>query len=558
MTVKGKVDPITVEIIRNAFNSLAHEMNASLFRSAYSPVIYEMKDCSVGIFNKKAELLGQSSGLPIFLGNLGICIEIVIDKFGIDSFEAGDVFIMNDSYQQGTHVSDITVLAPVFYGEKLVGFAATRAAMVDVGCKDPAGCADSTDIYQEGIRIPPLRLVRAGVLQDEILELIYMNCRYHNQVKGDLCAQIASCVTGVKRMCELYDRYGEEVIEAATEEIFRQSEEMDREAVRQIPDGVYRAEGFLDNDGLGSGPLKMCVAVTVDGDEMTIDLTGSSGMARGPVNCGIAQAICGARVGFKEMINPQSDVSGGTFRNLKVVVPEDSYFNAKEPAPCGWYFTSLGLLIDLIVKALSGAVPQNAAAAHYGDSMIIIFSGLLPGTNELFSTCEATVGGWGGFDGGDGQNCLINAINGDFKNLPVEFVENKEPLRLRRYEVRPDSEGAGKYRGGLGCIREYEVLADECYLTLWCERSVTTAWGLNGGLAAKGPDVIVDPGTPQERHYLKANKIPLKRGSIVRMCTGGGGGFGDPKERDRDLVRHDVACGYLSKERAKEVYGLEL
>ncbi|WP_138262022.1 hydantoinase B/oxoprolinase family protein [[Clostridium] hylemonae] len=554
----AKVSPIVVEIIRNAVNSAAREMNSCLIKSAFGPGIYEMKDCSVGIFNRDARLLGQSSGLPIFLGNLEICINIVTERIGVYGYREGDVFVMNEPYLQGTHVADVTVLAPIFYRGELHGFTAVRAAMQDMGGKDPIGNADSTDVYQEGLRIPPVRLCSEGKVCEDVMEIIAINSRYHTMMKGDLNACIAACHTGRTRMNELYERYGTNVMEEAAKEIFRQSEELDRKAVADIPDGVYEAEGYLDNDGLTDEPRRLKVKICIQGEVMKIDLSGSSRMGSGPINCGRAQTIAACRVGYKQIINPKSQVSGGTFQNLEVMVEKGTFLAAEEPAPCGWYFTGLGLLIDLIGKALSPVMEKEAAAAHYGDSSLIIFRGYDSARNKTFGICEATSGGWGAFVDGDGQDCMINVVNGDLKNWSVEFIEDKFPLRLLSYEIRTDSQGPGKWRGGAGVIRTYRVETEgECRLMLWIERTKTTAWGLFGGGSGQAPAAVVNPGTPDERVYLKTNTLSLKKGDIVQIRTGGGGGYGDPLERDRKAVREDIENGYITAEHAEKYYGYE-
>ena len=555
--MSNKVSPIVVEIVRNALNSAAHEMNNSLARSAFSPLIYEMKDCSVGIFDVDGQMLGQSAGLPIFLGNLDICIKILNDTVGIESHREGDLYIMNDSYMQGTHVGDFTTVSPIFYQGELVGFTATRAAMLDVGAKVPGACIDSTDIYQEGIRMPPVKLIDQGVLREDVLNLIALNSRFHAAMKGDIGAQIAASRTGEKRFVEIIERFGLDVVREATREIFRQAEQLDREFVKTLPDGTYYAEGCLDNDNYDlEHHVKVCCKVIVDGDNMTIDLTGSNKATKGAVNCGFAQTIAAARVAFKELVNPDAPICGGNFRNLDVIVPPGSIFAAEEPAPCQWYFSSLGLLIDLVIKALAEVVPDKAAGAHYGDSMVIFFYGTNPRRDgQFFTSCEATVGGWGGFQGGDGESALINMVNGDFKNLPVEFVEHTYPLEIQCYKIRQDSEGAGKYRGGCGVIRQYQVETDDCAIGTWFERSVTPAWGLLGGGDAAPPIVVVNPDTPEEKRFLKGADMRLKKGSIVRLYTGGGGGYGDPKERSREAVERDIENGYISLERARTVYG---
>ena len=551
------VNPILVEIIRNAFNSAAEEMNAAMFRSAYSPIIYEMKDCSVGIFDKEARLLGQAAGLPIFLGNLETCIRLVTEQIGYDGYRDGDVFIMNDSYLQGTHLTDITVFSPIFYDDELIGFAATRADGGHIGGKNLGLSTDCSNIFQEGVRIPPIRLAQNWKINEDILDLLSLNSFLHQARRGDISSQVSACHKGNQRLQELYAKFGKETIEKAAEEIFRQSEELDKAAVSEIPDGTYKAEGIIDNDGLGTENIPIKVKVIIEGDQMTVDLSESSGPTQGSLNCGIAQAISGCRVAFKELINPEVDVTGGNFKNLHVVVPESSIFNAKEPSPCSWYFTPIGIMIDLIIKALSSVVPDRAAGAHFGDSMVVSFAGVDPRTGKAYGLTDVTVGGWGGFRAGDGESCVYNAVNGDFKNMPVEALENRYPIRVLSYQMRPDSEGAGKRRGGFGGIRELQALADSSF-ACWLDRSKMPAWGIEGGQSAKPPIVTLNPGKADEKKFNKITDLHIKKGDVIRIETGGGGGYGDPKDRDSEAVREDVENGLLSRERAKAVYGKEI
>ena len=291
---------------------------------------------------------------------------------------------------------------------------------------------------------------------------------------------------------------------------------------------------------------------------MTLDLDGSSPQMEGPVNCGFAQTVSACRVAFKLLINPERPVDGGTFHTLDVKAPPASIFDAQEPAPCQWYFSSLGLLIDLVVTALAPVLPDKVAAAHYGDSMVMFLAGKDPRRDgQPFLYVMPHAGGWGGFEGGDGEDGLINNVNGGFKDYPVEVFEVKYPALIRSYGFRPDTGGPGRFRGGCGLFRRFEVEPD-AYLYLWLERSVTPAWGLFGGREAIGPDVVVNPGRPDERQMLKVNAHPLAAGSVVDLNTGGGGGYGNPDERDPERVRTDVLDGYVSREAAASDYGVVL
>ncbi|WP_373895774.1 hydantoinase B/oxoprolinase family protein [Virgibacillus sp. CBA3643] len=548
-------NPITTEIIRNALTSAAEEMNESLARSSFSPIIYEMKDCSVGIYNEDAELLGQSSGLPMFLGNLDVCIKETTDFIGGNNkYNPGDVYIMNDSYMAGSHLNDITIISPIFFEQELVGFSATRAHWLDIGAKDPGYPMDATEIYQEGVRMPPIKIYDAGAPRKDVINLITINSRLSNDALGDMNAQIAACRTGEKRVYDILKKHGLATFRNSVQDIFKQSEIMDKEQIQSIPDGVYEEEGFLDNDGVSEDSVPVKVKVTINGENLTIDLTGSSKQKQGMTNCGLAQTVSACRVAFKHLIGPDSPVTGGNFKTMDIIVPERTIFSAEEPAACGWYFTSLGLLIDLIVKALSPVLKEQSAAAHYGDSMVVTIAGQEEDSTSPFLSVEATAGGWGAFSSNDGQSGLINNSNGDFKNMPVEVFEAKYPLKINSYLFRENSGGSGKTRGGLGVIREYEFRKN-ANLSLWFERSKDPAWGLFGGKSGQPPKVTVLRDGDKES-MLKVNAMPLSIGDRVIVKTGGGGGFGDPSERPLENILEDIIDGYIDSETALKEYGV--
>jgi N-methylhydantoinase B len=551
-------DPITTEIIRNAFISCAQDMNATLIRSAYTPIIYEGKDCSVAILDEHADVLGQSLGLPLFLGNLEICVKLTAELLGWDAFRPGDVFYMNDSYMTGTHLNDATIFGPIYWQDKLVGFSATRAHWLDVGAKDPGGPMDSREIYQEGVRWAPTRIYDRGEPREDVIDLLRRNGRFGYSTIGDMNAQVAACRTGEARFQAILDRFGYDTYVGARAEIYRQSEALEREAVAALADGTYEADGSLDDDGLGNGPVPVRLRIDVRGDSMTIDLDGSSAATTGPVNCGFAQTISACRVAFKLLIHPERPVDGGTFTTLEVKAPKGSMFAAEEPSPCQWYFTPLGLLIDLVVKALAPAMPSEVAGAHYGDSMVMYLAGNDPRREGApFLYVMPHPGGWGAFEGGDGEDGLINNVNGGFKDFPIEVFESKYPALVRTYGFRPDTGGPGRFRGGCGIYRSHHLEAP-AFLYLWFERSVTPAWGLFGGRDAVAPDCVVNPGRADERHMLKVNALPLEAGDVVELLTGGGGGFGDPFEREPERVRADVVDGYVTVEAAERDYGVVL
>lgn len=522
------ISPVTTEIIRSALIQAAEDMNSTLIRSAYTPTIYEGKDCAVALLDRQHRVLGQSSGLPIFLGNLEECTRHTEAEFGAEVWRPGDVWVLNDSYIGGTHLNDCTVYAPIFVAGELVGFAVSRAHWIDMGSKDPGGSMDSTTIYQEGLRMGPTRIVAGGAEVVDIVRLIETNVRFPYVTVGDMRAQVACARMGVRRLTELFSRFGAATIEAAREEIFAQTERLERQRVAAIPDGSYEATGYLDNDAIDlAAALKITVRVTVDGERMVIDLTDCADQATGPVNCGRAQAVSAARVGYKLLISPQVSLNGGSFRPLEVKVRDGSMLGAREPAACQYYYSSLGMLIDLVVQALAPAMPEQIAAASYGDSMIVQFAGDDPRTGQPFVTLEATVGGWGAWHGGDGETALINNVNGSLRDLPIEVVETLYPVRVTEYRIRTGSGGAGRWRGGDGVVREYVMEADQD-LSLWWERSVTPAWGVFGGEPGSPPRVVLNPDTPHARQMLKVNSLRVRKGDVLRCESGGGGGYGNP------------------------------
>ena len=540
------MDPVTVEVIRNAFISIASQMNNNLARSAYTPIIYEMKDCSVGLFNEKAELLGQAPGLPIFLGSLEAAINVTTEHFGgLDIYRPGDVYAVNDSYLVGSHLNDVSVFSPIFHEGDLVGFGATKAHWMDIGAKDPSQTNDATSIYEEGYRLGPTHLYREGRPERGVLEFITRNSRLPRSIWGDLHAQIAACRTGERQLSELMDRFGRPTTEAAAEVVFAQCERLDREAVAAIADGVFRTEGEMDSWGPGGGPVYVRATVTVEGDEMLLDLDGSSPQTPGCMNCGFAQTVAAARLAYKLLINPEVPVTAGTFRNLRLLAPEASIFDAREPAACQYYYPHLGLMIDLFISALAPSMPDKVVAAQAADPMNVLFVGTDPLTGEDFVTGEATAVGWGAWAGGDGTNGMINYGGGDLKNIPVEVLESRYPIRVHRYGVWPDSGGRGRWRGGCGVEREYEVLADGVTLSTWFERTTTPAWGLFGGEPGKATEAVITI-DGESTSVMKVNRFSAPAGSRLRVATGGGGGYGDPAERSEEDHRRDLIEGYTT------------
>ena len=354
------------------------------------------------------------------------------------------------------------------------------------------------------------------------VDMLMLNTRFPRGLAGDLNAQVAACRTGERRLIDLVSRIGLGKFREVRDELYRQADELDRAIIESLPDGRYVAEGVMDNDGISDDPVPVRVTVDVQGDAMIVDLTGTSGPVKGPMNIGAVQTVSAVRVGYKMLINPHLPVCGGSFRTLQVIIPDSCLFNAREPVACQWYFSATGLLIDLMVRVLAPVMPDRVAGAHYGDSMVIAFDGVdTRASGERFHSLEPTAGGWGGFSNGDGESALINLVNGPFRNIPVEVLESKYPLEIERWEIRVDSGGPGERRGGCGIVKAYRCLV-AAKLYLWFERSKTPGWGLFGGQSGAAPKVTVE-GENIRWSGLKVNGLVLPAGTLVTIETGGGG-----------------------------------
>ena len=365
---------------------------------------------------------------------------------------------------------------------------------------------------------------------------------------GDLNAQITAIRTGERRLKQMIDRVGVDVFESAIGNIYRQTEKLDREAIAAIPDGTYSAEGFLDNDGVTDDPIPVKVAVTIAGDAITVDLTGSSGPVKGALNCGAAQTVSMIRLAYKAMISPERAITGGSFPTLEVKIPDECIFNAKEPAACEWYFTGLGLLADLMITALGQAMPEKAVAANYGNSMVAAFTGSDP--RKQWIVVEPTAGGWGAWQGSDGESAMINLSNGSFRNIPAEVYEVKHPMKVEEFSIRTDSGGPGRWRGGCGVVRAYRALRGQQRLAV--VRAVEDprlGHPRRQGSGRRRRIRSRDRRSARSPLKLKAHTFPA--GTLVTTRTGGGGGYGEARERPPEAVLADVIDGYVSVEGAR-------
>jgi len=554
------VDAITVEVIRAALNAAAERMRITMVKTAYNHIISESLDFGCAIFDPAVQMIAQGIGLPVFQGHLGFPIQATIADRGLEAFREGDVFIHNDPYTgNGNHLNDVAMSSPVFWEGKLTGFVSVKAHWTDVGGPVPSSMqVGSTDFRQEGLRFRSVRLYDRGRLNDEVMRLIAGNIRTESGTLKDVQAMIAVCRAGEAFFREILAKYGRDTVLEATAVYMEQSERRTRAELARIPPGVYRAVGYFDNDGITlDRPVRVEMAITVGEGAMTVDFTGSSPQVTGPFNCGDAITISACRLLIKCLTTPLDPVDEGCFRPLRVVIPPRSVLAAEEPAPTARYYVPINLLIDLGLRALSPAMLDRIPAASYGDQMPTIAFGPHPETGKLFIQGDLNAGGTGGRPTFDGESAMIIFGGSTARNNPVEVVESRlGSIRILRYELRQDSGGAGQHRGGLGIEREYEFLSP-VFITFSLERKVTPPWGLRGGQdgAVNGVEITSRDGSV--RHVRKATQHPIAAGEIVRIMTGGGGGWGPPSKRDREAIERDIREGYVSAAAARRDYGVE-
>jgi N-methylhydantoinase B len=551
-------DRFTLDVLREAFLAVSDEMFVSLQRTSQSPVIYEVLDFGVGITDANGWLVSQGNGIAGFLGPLGEATRDTIAR--VPDLEPGDVIVTNDPYAGGgTHLSDVALVRPIFAGGRRIAFAAAKGHWTEVGGKDPGSwTADSTDVYQEGLQLPFVRAYRGGAPDPAVVAILRANSRLPDMVEGDLVAQAACLEVAERRVLELCGRYGVDTVTEAMREVHARSEALARAALTRIPAGVYEAEDALDDDGVGGGPVPIRVRITVDADRMVVDLTESSRQVGGPVNCTWSGLVSGIRTVFKAVTDPDEPASDAWFRPLEIVCPPGSVFNAVRPAPVAAYFEATEAASDLVWKALVPAVPERLTAGSYVSVCSTSIALRHPDTGEATLLVEPQPGGWGASAVKDGEHALVSVGDGETYTIPAEVAEQRYGVLVERLALDVvDGAGAGRRRGGRGLVREYRILSDDARLTVVFGRHRFPPWGVEGGRDGSVNAVEIEPadGGPVLR-FGKAASHPLRRGDLVRLITGTGGGHGDPRERERALVREDLANGLITERDAREVYGM--
>jgi N-methylhydantoinase B len=544
-------DPITLEIINHDLVSIPNQIDKNITRTAFSPLINEYKDYAVGIVDADGRLISQSRGsLLIFVANaLGTAVADGIALFGKDDLKDGDVIISNHAGTLGQHLNNVVMYTPVRVGsdKQLVGFFCVLMHWIDVGGMQEGSCTStvSTEIWQEGIQFRSVRLIEEGKRRADMFRMIEYNTRFPDMLLGDVEAQIGGCMLGREMLGDLCDKYGADAFSAAVETMWQRSERSVRAAVAAAPDGCYEASSFLDGDGISDDPVAIGIKVKIQGEELTVDLSGVADQLPGPLNAGRnGGAVAAARIAMKYLFSPDDPVNDGDFRNLEVVIPDGKFLSARPNAPIGGSGNMIPTVVDTILRALAPAFPERVAAAHHGTYGIHVFSGTSPLTGESFLHIDTCIGGWGASAAGDGYGPSRSNIHGDTPEVPVELQEAFHPYRFEAYRLRENSGGTGRHRGGLGVEKVYRIL-EPCRIILNIDRTKCPPWGLAGGSDGVPGDLEIQRVDGTVEQHLKGNHM-LATGDRVIIRSAGGGGFGNLADRAPDLVARDRAFGYVA------------
>jgi len=585
------IDSVTLEVIRNGCEAVAEEMNATLVRTGYSPNIKERQDCSTALFDADGEMIAQAETMPVHLGAMPYSVAAAVEAFPPETLRPGDSILLNDPFRGGAHLPDLTLVTPIHdsvargatgssgersdprddAGAEVIAFAANRAHHADIGGSTAGSvAADSTEIYQEGLRIPPVKFERGtgavaadgtpeGEVREDVLSMILANVRTPEERRGDLRAQVAANATGRRRFRDLAAEHGDELA-PALEAIKDYSERRMRAELADLPDGTYEFADALDDDGRGNEDLAVEVALTVDGDEVTVDFTGTADQTDGPINAVLAVTASATYYAVRCVTDPDIPPNHGCYRPIDIVAPEGTIVNPTPPAAVvGGNLETSQRVTDVVLGALAQVAPEAVAAAGQGTMNNVTLGGTDPrgDGDSPYAFYETQGGGFGGRAGGDGMDG-VHVHMSNTLNTPAEVLETAYPLRIERYELRPDSGGAGEHRGGLGLRRDIRVREHTARLSLLAERHESRPYGLNGGgEGANGAASLVDDDGEELERLPAKHTRDLPPGSVVSVRTPGGGGYGDPADRDAAAIERDLRLGKLTLEAARVRYGYE-
>ena len=543
-------DPVTFDIIQNALEAVADEMFVAQRKTSMSAIIYEVLDLSTSICDKHGDIAASGAGIPAFIGVLDKAIKGILKKHPIKTVKPGDLFASNDPYYGGvTHLNDMVLAAPVFFDGNIVAWVANIAHWNDVGGLVPGSMSsDAIEIFQEGVRIPGIKLIEAGKLNQAVFDILYVNTRLPDFLRGDLWAGIAGVRIGERRVLELIDKYGGDTFEAAIEDFMDLGERRARAALQTIPKGTYRFEEEQDSGAIHK------VTITITEDEFLVDLRDNPEQ-KGSNNSSREGTEIAVQLAFKSVTDTQAPGNGGFFRPLRVLTTPGTIFHVKEPGALGYYSEVEIRLFDLLLRALAAHFPGIVPAGNFASICGTVVGGPHPDTRRHYTIVEPQLGGWGAQEGRDGNSAQFSGFHGETFNCPAEIAEARYGLTVDQMALNPAPGGEGHWRGGKGIETHYRVRADNNFLSVGYTRSRIPPWGVGGGLDGTTNFVEVwRTGKPTE-HYAFGTNIVLNTGDVIRIVTGVGGGYGDPKLRSDAAIRDDIKNGYLTPARALEVYG---
>ena len=545
-------DPVTTEVVRNALNSAANQMKNALVRTAFSPIIYEAHDFAVALYDDRKRMLSQAPSLPAFMGTMSFCVEAAVEAVGgVESLKPGDIIIYNQPYGTGSHAQDVAIVAPIFTSDcTLIGYSTNKAHWMDIGASS-IYCTNTTDVFQEGVVIPGVKIYDAGKLDTNIQRFIAANSRMPREVLGDMNAQIASARVGVNELNRLVDRFGLDVVRSCIERMFDHGEAIARQTIERIPDGIYCAQAKLDDNGLDRETVYFDLEVKISGSNVCIDFSKAPDANPGPINCPLPSVVSTSRVVVAFLAGCGEAPNEGLFRPLEIVTRPGSMFHPVSPQPCYLYGWLIGPAMEAIFKAISNVAPDLVPAGGTGDLAAVMNWGTRrDGSAFVFSA--SLPGGHGASHRGDGATVYLPALA--YSQLAsAELMEAKQPLFFHQWEFIPDSAGVGKYRGGLGWNYHYEVTEDVKMVST-VEQTKSPAWGLRGGGEALANlfELIHTDGRIEPMG--KVTDMPLLAGTQLRIRSGGGGGYGSPAERAPELVHADLRQGLITESQAREHY----
>jgi N-methylhydantoinase B len=552
-------DPIATEVIGGILTAVSDEMAQVLRRTSYNMMIYEVGDYCCALLDPEGRLISQNGGgVSHFVSDLGVVIEDAVSRFGRDGFKPGDVFVMNHEAVAGQHLNNVAVYMPFFFEGELIGFPAVRAHWVDVGGRSTGtgGGAAAEDPWLEGLQLNQIRIHDGGEPCRDVLRMIADNIRYPDASMGDLRAQMTTCQLAIKRLTEIFQKYGKDAIFQAIEQNYRDTEARCRMVVEALPDGEYAYESFVDDAATATeGPVRIHVKVTIAGSDMTMDFSGCSPQRKSSIN---SRTKAAAYIAYKAITKPIEAVNQGSFNALKVIIPEGSFMMARFPAPMANWSNALPTVVDTIFAALSGAMPDVIPAAHRGGGGGTAFFGTHPVTGKGFIAQSIEGGGWGGRPFEDGPSASVTVRQGDVRNAPIEALEQRFPLIVEGRVLRQDSGGAGKFRGGLGVDITLRGLVPGRWNMLANGRDRFPPWGLRGGRPGGGSGHKVQLPGEADWASMNTSRHLLQAGARVRTSTESGGGWGSPYDRDPAMVLEDVRQEYVSADAAREQYGVVL